>query len=342
MCVVANRQKPGKTQTEIGQAGFMPNYKIIIPVFNPPPFFYDTLKCIRRAHGGGIGNVIVVDDGSTNGMAAHLREHFPEVKILEGDGELWWAGGMKMGMDYAISQGAEVVVWLNHDCQPEPGTIEKLAEAASVPGTGAVSAWCKTKGFEDFAVNPGFRNFKPLPISELQNSRIVEVDGVNGNCVAINAVAVTRIGLPIPSRHPHYGDGPYTWKLHCSGYKNYVRTDCRAILSRELARCIDVKSNSSVWPAGLVEKLKYHLTSRRSQSHFLYKFHDLVAFRGLPLAVMCYPFVQMRLLTGIVHGHIRFRFSSYEKNRNRILARYVGTFPGEGLGAALDELHGKI
>ena len=114
--------------------------KIIIPVYNPPDDFLETLSALQAD--GLKGSVIVVDDGSTNGMSRKIHDRFPGVEILTGDGNLWWAGGMRMGMARALEHEADVICWLNHDCIPEPGTIAALAEEASKHGMGAVSAWC--------------------------------------------------------------------------------------------------------------------------------------------------------------------------------------------------------
>jgi len=38
--------------------------------------------------------VIIVDDGSSDRTAEEVAENYPEVTILEGDGNLWWTGAI--------------------------------------------------------------------------------------------------------------------------------------------------------------------------------------------------------------------------------------------------------
>ena len=231
-----------------------------------------------------------------------------------------------------------MICWLNHDCIPEPGTIAALAEEASKPGMGAVSAWCTTRGFENALVNPGFRNFKPIPLEELLKSEKVTVDGVNGNCVAMNSDAIRSIGLPDQKRHPHYGDGPYTWRLHKAGFTNAVLTRRHASLSRELERCIDERSHSMVWKASLTTKFRYYLFSPRSKFHWKNKFYDLQVFRGELLGLVLYPLVQAKLLLGVTKGHLRGIKAETQRVIEEIVNQYEGQLPEKGLREALNQL----
>lgn len=310
--------------------------KIIIPVHNPPECFLETLSALVTD--GLEDSVIVVDDGSTTGISNIIQNPFPGVEVLHGDGNLWWAGGMRMGMSRALERNADVICWLNHDCIPEPGTITALAEEAYKPSMGAVSAWCKTRGFENAPVNPGFRNFRPIPREELLAADKVIVDGVNGNCVAMNATAIRTIGLPDQTKHPHYGDGPYTWRLHKAGFTNAVLTRRHASLSRELERCIDEQSHSMVWKTSLATKFKYYLFSPRSKFHWKNKFHDMQAFRGTIPGLLLYPMVQAKLLLGVARGQRLGNKNETSKVIEGIVERYKGQFPEDGLRDALTKL----
>jgi len=313
------------------------SFRIIIPIFNPSDCLLETLTALKNDDGLD-SQTIVVDDGSTNGIGERIRSLFADVEVLQGDGTLWWAGGMSMGMARALEYGVEAVVWLNHDCIPENGTIRALVEEAAKPGTGAVSAWCKTSGFENYMVNPGFRNFQEIPPSELKKLRIVEVDGVNGNCVAINAAAIKDIGLPDGSKHPHYGDGPYTWRLHRAGYTNKVHTKRHALLTREFERCIDEQSHSSVWRAPLIDKLRYYFMSPRSKHHWKNRFYDLLVFRGKIKGLLLYPLAQAKLVIAVSIGHLHGKNKNTEDIIRGIISKYSEKLPGNGLYESLTKL----
>ncbi len=317
-----------------------PRIRIVIPVYNPPESLSETLALVAQRVPGGINAIILVDDRSTNGAISCIRMAHPALKILGGDGNLWWCGGMRLGMEAALEENADVVVWLNHDCMPDPGTIQKLANKAAQAGMGAISAWCYCEGDNAFPVNPGFRDFQEIPVAGLIAGGFVRTDGVNGNCVAISAAAIRDVGLPDAKRHPHYGDGPYTWRLHRAGYTVGVLPEARAALVREFERCVDEADHSSLWHAPLTEKIGYYLFSMRSKFHLANKFRDLQVFRGRFRALWYLPFSEARLILNVLNGHFRLKRSSEEKI-SEILARYRGRFPEKELRASLEKLDGK-
>lgn len=316
--------------------------RIIIPVFNPGECLFRTLGALQNdLPVSSSPRVIVVDDGSSNGVSDRVACEFPEVKVIRGDGNLWWAGGMKLGMKHALAEDAKVIVWLNHDCQPEAGTIHALAIEALKQGTGAVSAWCYTRGYKEFPVNPGFRKFRQIPLEDLKAGAKLPVHGVNGNCVAINADAVRSIGLPNVSRHPHYGDGPYMFRLHKSGFANWVLPTARAALDREFERCIDEGRHSALWGHSLLSKLNYYFFSKRSKFHWRNRFWDAVAFRGALIGVPVYIASQVRLIAKVSIGHLQGYLKKPETLIESIVENYNRILPAEELRKSLEKLASK-
>lgn len=67
---------------------------LVIPVRNRREI---TLRCLRhlRDHRDlDWLNVIVVDDGSTDGTSEAVRKEFREVQLVQGNGDLWWTGAI--------------------------------------------------------------------------------------------------------------------------------------------------------------------------------------------------------------------------------------------------------
>jgi GT2 family glycosyltransferase len=72
--------------------------------------------------------VIVVDDGSSDGTRDLISKQFPEVKLLQGDGNLWWTGAINLGVRYAMSHGAvtDAVLVINDDLEVSSDYLETL------------------------------------------------------------------------------------------------------------------------------------------------------------------------------------------------------------------------
>ncbi|MFW9928942.1 MAG: glycosyltransferase family 2 protein [Candidatus Thorarchaeota archaeon] len=98
---------------------------IIIPVHNRKLFTRECLLSLRNQTCKEF-NVIVIDDGSTDGTEEMINSEFPEVILLKGDGDLWWAGATNLGVKYALAEGAKYVLTFNDDTVATSNFIEKM------------------------------------------------------------------------------------------------------------------------------------------------------------------------------------------------------------------------
>lgn len=71
-------------------------------------------------------DVYLVDDGSTDGTAQAVQQNYPNVKILTGNGSLFWVGGMHLAFAEALKLSHPYYLWLNDDTLLEPGALKKL------------------------------------------------------------------------------------------------------------------------------------------------------------------------------------------------------------------------
>ena len=316
----------------------MNKYKIIMPVFNPEDSIHDYLIDLECNNPGALAHLLLVDDGSTNGVPAKLKQEFSSITVVNGDGSLWWGGGIRLGMERALADGAEVIMWLNHDCVPDRGVVKKLVERARQKGTGCVSAWCYCREGREFGVNPGFTKFQEIDEGLLRVNECLEVDGTNGNCVAINADAIKAVGLPHAKRHPHYGDGPYLWRLHQAGFQNFVLPGARAALEREFERCISERDHSKLWKVPVLEKMKYYWFSNRSKFHWRHKFWDSICFRGKLFGPGFYMISQIKIFIEVCRGHAEGGEVEPELVVSQLVEKYGHRFPPKELEAALKDL----
>ena len=91
----------------------------------------DALHRQRLPEGWTLG-VVLVDDGSSDGTAQAVAERFPHVRVIRGDGHLYWNGGMRAAMAAAVNgpTGApEVMLWVDDALELADDAIVRLVEA---------------------------------------------------------------------------------------------------------------------------------------------------------------------------------------------------------------------
>ena len=73
-------------------------------------------------------NILVVDNGSTDGSVDTLKEKFPEVSILALENNLGYAGGNNRGFDSLEADPPKFVIFLNNDTIVDENFIEPLVK----------------------------------------------------------------------------------------------------------------------------------------------------------------------------------------------------------------------
>lgn len=69
---------------------------------------------------------IVVDNASNDGSVEYIREHYPEIHLIESKENLGFGRANNIGMRYALDQGCDYVFLLNQDAWVERDAFEKL------------------------------------------------------------------------------------------------------------------------------------------------------------------------------------------------------------------------
>ena len=71
-------------------------------------------------------DVFLTDDGSSDGTADAVKASYPQVQILQGDGNLFWVGGMRLAFAEAMRRNYDYYLWLNDDTLLNSDTLERL------------------------------------------------------------------------------------------------------------------------------------------------------------------------------------------------------------------------
>jgi O-antigen biosynthesis protein len=100
---------------------------LVIPNWNGRDLLAKYIPSILDALAGNPATeIVVVDNGSEDGSAEFLREHFPSVRVLALDRNLGFGGGSNAGFRAAKN---DIVVLLNSDMRVERDFLKPLLEA---------------------------------------------------------------------------------------------------------------------------------------------------------------------------------------------------------------------
>ena len=168
-----------------------------------------TLACLESLMAGrqaaaarGIAHVgvILVDDGSQDGTATAVEQHFPDVRILKGDGTLWWGGAMALGLS-AVDGDSDFQLWLNDDVELDADALARLIavhdDLHAQTGKGVIVVGSTQEPGDGTAsygggVQGGFHPFRFTPVTPTDQP--VPCDAMNGNIVLVPRDAARRLG----------------------------------------------------------------------------------------------------------------------------------------------------
>ncbi len=175
-------------------------------------------------------DVYLVDDGSTDGTAEAVAQSYPQVKILQGDGSLFWNGGTRLAFAEAIKHDYDYYLWLNNDTLLNPNALSNLLETfqqlreqgehrAIVAGS---TCDPQTKGLTYGGVIRRSR-WRPLKFDLLEPGETAKrCDTINGNCVLIPKDVVQVVGNLEPAFTHYAGDWDYGLRAQRQGCSVWV------------------------------------------------------------------------------------------------------------------------
>ncbi len=116
----------------------IPDVSVIILNWNTRDMLADCLDTLINNAGKLTLELIVIDNASTDGSQAMLRQRFPQVRLIANEANVGFARGNNQGM--AISQGRYALL-LNSDAFITPGSLESLIQLADAqPRAGIIGA----------------------------------------------------------------------------------------------------------------------------------------------------------------------------------------------------------
>lgn len=186
-----------------------------------------TLHCLQQLASQTLRlaeeDMFVVDDGSADGTSVAIREAFPKVNVLTGDGNLYWGKAMALAETQAVSTGADFILWLNDDIRMVPDALERLIDTATSSRALpiVVGALCDSHStgttYSGYARKADRYGFLRLRRIDPDPAGVQHVDTFNGNIVLIPAKHSRGLGGVDRTFTHHYGDLDFGFRAKKAG-----------------------------------------------------------------------------------------------------------------------------
>jgi len=213
----------------MGPGERMPTVFVIIVHLNGKTLLAECLNSLRKVDYPPY-EVIVVDNGSSDGSRDFLRASYPGVKLIENATNLGFGGGNNLGIRYALGKNPDYLLLLNNDTLVDPSFLRELiAVAEEDPKIGIAGpkiyydARPEKIWFAGGAVNLFAGLIRHRGIRKMdrgQYDEIEEVDYITGCCLLIKREVITHLGTFDPIYDPaYYEDVDLCLRAKSAGYR---------------------------------------------------------------------------------------------------------------------------
>jgi len=204
---------------------------IIILTWNQLSFTQECLASIAR-HTPEPYELIIIDNGSTDGTVAWLREQAAtdgRISLIENNTNRGFAAGCNQGINAARG---EYLLLLNNDTAVTPGWLAGMREPLDrYPDAGIIGPMTNSASGIQVVADSGYGSLDELPVwaasfREQNRHRIIPLRRIVGFCMLFRRTLAEKIGLLDEGfGSGNYEDDDYCLRAELAGYRNLIAGD---------------------------------------------------------------------------------------------------------------------
>jgi GT2 family glycosyltransferase len=210
---------------------------VIIPSWNGRHLLPFCLESLRRQE-PPVSEVVVVDNGSSDGTAGWLRREFPEVRLLELRANTGFAAAVNLGISATTG---DLLLVLNNDAALSPSYVGRLARfLAEHPGAAACQGRVLRHDDPTVVDSLGIRFDSLMRAFQIGHGRRdggpaadpVEVEGVSACAALYRREALDQVadpgrppGIFDPGFFAYYEDVDLALRLKAAGWRAFLLPD---------------------------------------------------------------------------------------------------------------------
>jgi GT2 family glycosyltransferase len=174
----------------------------------------------------------LVDNGSVDDSIAQIQASFPNLPILTNENNLGFAGGVNVGLRYALAEGADYVLVLNNDLVLDSRCVEEMVAQAK-EGVAFVTAVIYYHDEPNRIWSIG-GNINPWNLEKTADARgqtdtgqfpaVMERHFVPGGATLMARGALETVGLFDERFFLYYEDADLSLRAHRAGLRSVVAT----------------------------------------------------------------------------------------------------------------------
>lgn len=274
----------------------MQKHYIVVPNWNGADYLQ---QCIKSLLNQSIkATIVVVENGSVDKSDEILASFGNKITVLKQSVNLGFAGGVNVGIDYALKNCADYVALFNNDAVADKNWLKELLTTAKTNNAGIVTSKFKKIGTDTLDSTGDFYTIYGLPFPRGRGKRDkgqydskTEIFGASGGASLYSVSMLKDIGLFDEDYFAYFEDVDISFRAQLAGWKIYYAP--RAIAYHHIGGT-----------SGKVSGFTTYQTAKNFWFVYTKNMPSYLYFKYLPLA--CYWYSRMFAARLVKGGSIPF------------------------------------